>query len=106
MRHVLIALVALALIGCKREAARPTPTPPHIVEVAKVTYAPMPHELTDPLPEPALPPKRCAWNGLPAWCLRDALAWIEEWRTVHDEANSDRAQTRAIGEAAVRAVEP
>jgi len=82
-------------------------TRPEIIEVPQVTYAPMPAELTRPLPEPAVPPQRCTdKHGAPAWCLVDALNWIEDWRTTLHAANDDRARVARISAAAAKAVQP
>lgn len=73
----------------------------------QVTYAPMPAELTRPLPEPAVPPPRCTdKSGAVAWCLVDVINWIEDWRALRNTANADRAQVARIGAAAVKAVQP
>ena len=87
--------------------AKPVATKPVVVDVAKITYAPMPAALTDPIPEPPLPPQRCVdKTGAPAWCLVDVVAWIEAWRSTLKLANDDRASTAKIGVAVQKAVQP
>lgn len=54
-------------------------------------YVPVPHVYTAPMPAPAPPPKRCRRDGKPAWCVLDAIAWIEAWRGIWRKANADRA---------------
>jgi hypothetical protein len=105
-RNARTLLALFALLSLSACSEKKVVTRPEIIEVAKVTYGPMPSELTNELPEPAVPPKLCTQKGEPAWCLVDAINWIEDWRALHKTANADRATVAKIGAAVEHAVQP
>uniref|UniRef100_A0A0S6YZF1 Uncharacterized protein n=1 Tax=Mizugakiibacter sediminis TaxID=1475481 RepID=A0A0S6YZF1_9GAMM len=59
-------------------------------------YKPLPAALTTPLAEPAPPPAHCVLGGVPAVCVIDALAWVEQWRALLQAANADRADAARL----------
>lgn len=64
-------------------------------------YRPLDRALTQPIDEPVPPPKQCTYQAQPAWCVLDALAWIEQWRGKLRQANADRAAAAKISAGAV-----
>jgi hypothetical protein len=76
-------------------------TRPQLIDVPVKVYVPIPAALTAPLSEPAPPVAHCMLREQPAVCVSDALAWIEQWRGVLQQANADRqTAARISGEGA------
>lgn len=60
------------------------------------TYVPLFPDLTQPIAEPASPPKACLFKGAPAVCVLDGLGFIEPLRSALEECNIDRAASARI----------
>jgi hypothetical protein len=92
------------LTGCGLRLQRVDPPRPEVVQVPVPAYRALPHELTDPLPLPTMPPAKCRdANGQPAICLIDALDAIPGLQALLDLANADRARAAALGKTDVGA---
>lgn len=59
-------------------------------------YQALDHSLTDPLPAPPAPAKRCSIDGVPTVCALDGLAALPLWQGVLDQCNADRAMSARI----------
>lgn len=92
-----VCLCLLPLLGGCGLLHRQVLVRPQVIEVPVTRYVPVPVALTAPIPEPAPPPKHCTWHGVPAVCVLDGLAWIEQLRGQLDKANDDRARAAELG---------
>jgi hypothetical protein len=71
---------------------------PEIVEVPVTVYRPLPANLTDAIPPPPAPPRRCtSRTGQPAVCVDDALSVIPAWEAALQIANDDRRRAALLG---------
>lgn len=68
-----------------------------LVEIPVTAYAPLPPTLTEPLPAPPPPAYNCVLpDGRATVCALDALLHQEQWQTLRQRANEDRATSALI----------